>query len=88
MPTNLYFAWTLPTSDKIIQDAVRESTRVLEQVASQLGERDAAASVYSNYAIFDTPLQDIYGGKVARLKAIKANVDPQNVMGLAGGFKF
>jgi len=37
---------------------------------------------------FNTPLGSIYGENVSRLKAIKAAVDPTNIMGLAGGFKF
>ena len=36
---------------------------------------------------YDTPLEDIYGGNVQRLKGLKQRVDPQNVTGLAGGFK-
>ena len=45
------------------------------------------AAVYPNYALFDTPLEDIYGANIPRLQAIKSAVDPENVMGLAGGFK-
>ena len=46
------------------------------------------AAVYVNYALFDTPLEDMYGGNVPKLREIKAEVDPGDVMGLAGGFKF
>ncbi|KAH9168083.1 hypothetical protein EDB89DRAFT_1994255 [Lactarius sanguifluus] len=40
-----------------------------------------------NYALFDTPLEDIYGANLPRLRAIKQAVDPKDVMCLAGGFK-
>ena len=45
-------------------------------------------SLYGNYALADTPLEAMYGTNVKRLTSIKKKVDPQNVMGLAGGFKF
>ncbi|KAF9009152.1 FAD-binding domain-containing protein [Hymenopellis radicata] len=44
-------------------------------------------ALYPNYALFDTPPSRIFGDNVERLKAIKARVDPHDVMGLAGGFK-
>ena len=45
------------------------------------------AAVYVIYALFDTPLKDMYGGNVPKLREIKAEVDPGDVMGLAGGLK-
>jgi len=36
----------------------------------------------------DTPLERMYGTNVAKLKALRKEVDPNGVMGLAGGFKF
>lgn len=41
-----------------------------------------------NYALFDTPLEDTYGANVPRLRRIKAEIDPQDMMGLTGGCKF
>ena len=43
---------------------------------------------YPNYALFDTPLEEMYGGNVPCLKSLKERVDPENIMGQAGGFKF
>ncbi|KAG2142419.1 hypothetical protein DEU56DRAFT_911114 [Suillus clintonianus] len=88
LPLNIYFAWAFPTSDGIMQQAVRDSAAHLRQLAIAEGQDVADAAVYSNYAIFDTPLSSIYGDNLPRLHAIKAAVDPTNVMGLAGGFKF
>lgn len=45
------------------------------------------AALYPNYAIFDTPVESIYGSNLDRMRKVKAAVDPDNVMGLAGGFK-
>ncbi|KAG1731564.1 hypothetical protein EDB19DRAFT_1737404 [Suillus lakei] len=88
LPLNIYFAWTPPTSDEIMQQAIRDSAAHLRHLAIAGGQDVADAALYSNYAIFDTPLSSIYGDNLPRLHAIKAAVDPTNVMGLAGGFKF
>ncbi|KAJ7021641.1 hypothetical protein C8F04DRAFT_966027, partial [Mycena alexandri] len=45
------------------------------------------APLYPNYALFSSPAERIYESNLPRLKTIKAQVDPQNVMGLAGGWK-
>ena len=68
--------------------AARQSAARLTQVAVSEGQDVADAALYNNYAIFDTPLERIYGGNVERLRALKTQYDPENVMGLAGGWKF
>ncbi len=45
------------------------------------------AAKYVNYALFGTPLEDIYGGNLERLREIRAAIDPKDVMGLTGGWK-
>ena len=57
------------------------------QVEHDVGHNVVDPIIYPNYAIFDTPLVDLYGTNLPRLQTIKAAVDPQNVMGLTGGFK-
>ena len=52
------------------------------------GQNVSHAAKYVNYALFGTPLKDIYGGNVERLRKIRAAIDPEDVMGLAGGWKF
>ncbi|KAJ7599303.1 FAD-binding domain-containing protein [Mycena floridula] len=87
-PTNFFFVWTpgLVTADSIMQDAVRQSVSFIKALA--ISEGVLGNSKYPNYAIYDTPLSDMYGANVPRLQSTKKSVDPQNVMGLAGGFKF
>jgi hypothetical protein len=43
---------------------------------------------YSNYAVENTTLSEMYGDNVARLQSIRQAWDPENVMYLTGGFKF
>ncbi|KAK7681862.1 hypothetical protein QCA50_015210 [Cerrena zonata] len=87
MPTNIYFAWLLGISDDIMHDAARQSAAHLTQVAINEGQDVANAPMYGNYAIYDTPLERIFGDNLPKLKAVKAQVDPNNVMALAGGWK-
>ncbi|KAF8915498.1 hypothetical protein CPB85DRAFT_1172110, partial [Mucidula mucida] len=49
------------------------------------GVRDA--SLYPNYALYDVPVERIFGNNLKRLRDIKARVDPRDVMALTGGFK-
>jgi len=90
VPLFLYFAWALPTSDSYFLAAIKESTKVLLDTAVAEGQNVSGANqiVYSNYALADTPLETMFGENVDRLKEIKTAYDPQNVMGLSGGFKF
>ncbi|KAJ6583298.1 hypothetical protein B0H10DRAFT_886542 [Mycena sp. CBHHK59/15] len=88
MPLNLYFAWSSSLFDDAFHDALLKSAQHLTDVATANGQDLTNAPLYTNYALYDTPLERIYGANLPRLQAIKAAVDPNNVMGLAGGFKF
>ncbi|KZV75358.1 FAD-binding domain-containing protein [Peniophora sp. CONT] len=88
LPLNLYFAWALPSADEAIWQAMKDIANNVTAQAVAEGQDVADATVYGNYALADTPLEAIYGDNVERLRAIHAAVDPGNVMGLAGGFKF
>ncbi|KAJ7027701.1 FAD-binding domain-containing protein [Mycena alexandri] len=88
LPINLNFAWTPAKSDTIFHTALKESAQQLTNVAVHTGQAVSQAPLYTNYALADTPLERMYGDHLPRLRTIKAQVDPHNVMGLAGGFKF
>ena len=88
LPLNIYYAYGAEAADETFYDAARQSAARLAEVAQSEGQDVADAALYNNYAIFDTPLERMYGDNVARLSALKAQYDPENVMGLAGGWKF
>ncbi len=67
--------------------AVRSFADTIRDVALQDGQNMSHAAKYPNYAIFGTPLEDMYGGNVERLRKIRAAIDPDNVIGLTGGWK-
>lgn len=88
MPTNLYFSWELSTLDDTVHSLMKELANEITAQAVAEGQDVADAFIYGNYALADTPLENIYGNNVARLQSIQNLIDPGNVMGLAGGFKF
>lgn len=87
-PLNVFYGWLSPLHDGIMQDALRSTVGIIEQAARADGQFNVGdRPLYPNYAMQDVELERIYGANLPRLKALKARVDPENVMGLAGGFK-
>jgi hypothetical protein len=87
-PSLLSFSWLKSSLDETVTRAIRESADSLRAAALKDGQDVEHAAVYPNYALFDTPLKDMYGNNVPRLHALRQAIDPDNVMGLAGGFRF
>ena len=83
------FDWENAVYDDEFVAAAQESVKRLAVVAKAEGLllTDPPA-LYGNYVDAETPLVDIYGENLPILQALQAEVDPNNVMGLAGGFKF
>ena len=67
---------------------VRSILDKIRDVAIADGQNVSHAAKYVNYALFGTPLEDIYGGNLERLREIRAAIDVDNVMGLTGGWRF
>jgi len=87
-PSVLITAWSNASLDETMADLLRDGAKTIHDVAIADGQNLSHAAVYINYALFDTPLEEMYGGNLARLCRIKAKIDPERVMDLAGGFKF
>lgn len=89
LPFHLYYAWLVKYFDDDFRDAAQKSLVRIKEIAIEEGQFEIEnAPVYPNYAPPDTPLERMYGGNVLALKRLKAVVDPENVMGLSGGFRF
>jgi hypothetical protein len=69
-------------------NAMRLSAASLVQAGIKDGQDLKNAGPYVNYALFGTPLETMYGQNLERLHEIRQVYDPNNVMGLAGGWKF
>ncbi|KAI9441216.1 FAD-binding domain-containing protein [Lactarius indigo] len=87
-PSVISFAWANASLDASVARTLRQNTDEANAAVLADGQNVSHAAVYVNYALFDTPLEDMYGANVARLRKIRAEIDPKDVMGLAGGFKF
>jgi FAD/FMN-containing dehydrogenase len=88
LPIAMFMQWEHDNLDSTFINAIREAASVISKQAISEGQTKADKILYPNYALSGTPLSDLYGDNVDRLKAIKRKYDPHNVMGLAGGFKF
>jgi len=69
-------------------DVLRKSVKIAHDAAVADGQNVSHAVVYSNYALFSTPLEDMFGANLPRLRKIKNEIDPEKVIDLAGGFRF
>ncbi|KAF8968755.1 hypothetical protein BDZ97DRAFT_327295 [Flammula alnicola] len=88
-PFNIAYAWNSSEFDADFHKAAVDSAAHIRKAALAEGQTQLVhAPNYPNYAIIGTPLADIYGGNLPALHALKARVDPTNIMGLAGGWKF
>ena len=88
LPSNIYFGWTNASADEFMAEALRLSAASSVEAGIQDGQDLKNAGPYVNYALFGTPLEAMYGDHLERLREMKGKYDPEDVMGLAGGWKF
>lgn len=80
--------WNDATDDELMSQVTTEVAQQLASVARAEGQDVDAVAVYGNYASSDTwTAQRIFGSSLPRLQTIKKKYDPDNVMGLTGGWK-
>nr|GAT56738.1 NAD(P)-binding protein [Mycena chlorophos] len=84
-PMNIYYAWVDPAADELMVNISRATANRLASVATQ--ENILATVKYPNYALFGTPLEELYGENIQRLHEIALKIDSEGTMGLAGGWK-
>lgn len=66
---------------------MKQMSSTLQAEAIKEGQKIQNAPWYPNYALYSDPVSQFYGPNLPRLQAIKKQYDPENVMGLTGGFK-
>lgn len=84
----VYYGWTDPNDDEVMAQVGAESAAYMRQFAVDAGQNVENALIYPNCAPPGTDLADMYGDAVSRLHSIRSAVDPGNVMGLTGGWRF
>ena len=87
-PSVITYVWSNASLDATMARKLRQNTEQARAAVLADGQELSHAAVYVNYTLFDTPLKEMYGANVPRLREIRAEIDPEDVMGLAGGFKF
>jgi len=84
----IVFSWKNPIHGAAFIAAMESTARRLSDIAQAEGLLTQPLALYGNDVGFNTPLVDIYGENLPALQALKAKIDPKNIMDLAGGFKF
>lgn len=88
-PFNLAYSWNSSEFDRDFNKAILASAAHIRRKAVEQGQEQVKnAPTYPNYAALGTPLQAMYGANIPILRQLKSRVDPDNVMSLAGGWKF
>ncbi|PVH70506.1 hypothetical protein DL98DRAFT_661110 [Cadophora sp. DSE1049] len=87
LPLNLYFAWDDPSKDAFWRGVMQQSIDYLTEVAKKEGIFREEDPAYPNYALDTYSGAQLYGTNVGRLRRVQQRVDPNGVMGLAGGFR-
>ena len=70
-PTAVVISFSNASLDDIVVKAMHIFSDTITAAAVADGQSLTDAAVYPNYALFDTPLGDIYGDNIPRLLAIK-----------------
>lgn len=87
-PTALDIVWSNSSLDDTAASVIRSISNIVHEFALADGQNVSNAAKYPNYALFGTPLENMYGGNLERLCEIRAAIDPEDVMGLTGGWRF
>lgn len=88
LPLNLYFAWDNPADDQFWHRAFLDTASRIRAQAEKEGQDLSNLLLYPNYCLASTPVKQMYGGNVQRLREIRKRYDPNNVMSLTTAFRF
>ena len=89
LPSSLFVAWNNKSldKDKYVYDSLRNLSASIIEAGIKDGQDLMDAAHYPNNAIYGTPIEQIYGKNVERLRSIKKKYDLFRIMDLTGGFK-
>jgi hypothetical protein len=79
-PILVYFACVSAEFDDYYHSAIKEAAAMILQAAIDDGQDGSGVKqiVYPNYAVYDTPLANLYGSNVQRLQTIEKQHDQRD----------
>ena len=87
-PLSITYYYTDAAEDDFFNDILTQSTWQITQASAEQGEDVDQIPIYGNYASDHTwASQRIFGEAYTKLQIIKKKYDPNDVMGLTGGWK-
>ena len=88
VPIGITFNWNNASDDKLIAEANTQAALQIARAAASEGQDVDTVPIYGNYASpISWSAQRIFGASLPKLQTIKKKYDPDNVMGLTGGWK-
>jgi hypothetical protein len=88
LPSSLFIAWKDESLDKFMYNSMGSLSASIIEAGIKDGQDLENVVHYTNYALYGTPREKLYGKNVKRLREIKKNYDPFHLMDLTGWFKF
>jgi hypothetical protein len=87
-PLLVYFLWEGEENDKVWIDQMTKALEHIRRVALSEKCTTESAAVYYNTTLADvTSVQDIYRDNLRKLRLLRKQYDPSDVMANAGGFR-
>ncbi|TFK45059.1 hypothetical protein BDQ12DRAFT_731029 [Crucibulum laeve] len=86
-PLLAYFLWENEDDDEFWLTKMKKALNYIRNVALEEGCTTNDPPYYLNTSLEDVPVKGIYRDNLAKLSAIRAKYDPEDVMGNTGGFK-
>jgi len=87
-PANPFITFSNLADVEYFHDLLWKMSNAIQAFAVSQGQSRWGDIHFPNLALDDTPKNLLFGSNIPRLKQIKHAVDPKNIMGLTGGFKF
>lgn len=86
-PCNPWMIYSDPADDTYFNTALLNMSNQIQTVAVAQNQSRWDDIRYINYVLENTPLELLYGSNLPQLRTLKKSIDPNNIMGLTGGFK-
>ncbi|KIJ54446.1 hypothetical protein M422DRAFT_24395 [Sphaerobolus stellatus SS14] len=87
-PFLIYIGYNDTSLDARAIAAVDAVADIVQKAAIAEGQSSADAILYNNYAGLGTNVTRLFGANLPTLRTLRAKYDPQNILSLAGGWRF